>query len=392
MMANRADLGRLTEGQIVSNVDLSRAEAAALNATRLVSVEPAAEGWTVRAAYAVGALRCGTLDVRVQPKVGSVQVLRLLARADGVRALELAADLVGVTEVSDLTSVLAAMFTAEAATALADGPMRGYRSEDQTGAVVRGRLRLRDQELRRYGQLMPIEVTVDEWTTDTDENRRLRVAARRLLLSNVPPLVRRRLVRIDRQLADVRPLPIGAVVPAWTPTRLNARLHPLLRLADLVLSGSTVEHRVGQVQVRGFVLSMATLFERLATRLLRDQAREVAILDQVSLPLDDDALLTIRPDLIVRRGHEVVAVADMKYKLLDTNGLFPNADAYQLLTYALRLGLASGHLIYAAGDRWPPHLRLVDNDLALHIHVLDLGQPLAAIEDQVKRILAAIVT
>ena len=59
--------------------------------------------------------------------------------------------------------------------------------------VLRGRLRLREQEMRRFGQLVPLEVSVDEWTTDTDENRRLRAATQRLsALADLPELVRRR--------------------------------------------------------------------------------------------------------------------------------------------------------------------------------------------------------
>ena len=48
------------------------------------------------------------------------------------------------------------------------------------------------------------------------------------------------------------------------PNRLNLRLHRLLHLADLVLAHDTVEHRVGDVEVHGFVLSMSWLFERLS--------------------------------------------------------------------------------------------------------------------------------
>lgn len=110
-MGTRADLAHLAEGQVVSGVSLTRPEAVALNATRLVSVEPAAMGWDVRAAYAVGALRCGQLEVRVVPKVGAVQVLRLLARAGAVRDLSFDDTSVGVAVSSDLTSVLAELFT-----------------------------------------------------------------------------------------------------------------------------------------------------------------------------------------------------------------------------------------------------------------------------------------
>lgn len=50
---------------MLDGVDLTRAEAAALNASQLVSVQPRPDGWRVTAAYAVGAVRCGVLTVRV---------------------------------------------------------------------------------------------------------------------------------------------------------------------------------------------------------------------------------------------------------------------------------------------------------------------------------------
>lgn len=380
-MARRADLESLAEGKTVEGVELSRAEAVALNRTKLVSVQPDAVGWTVTAAYAVGALACGDLRVRVQPKVGSLQVLRLMARAHGVRDLKLDDQSMGMAGDHDLTTVLATLFTAEASTALAAGPLRGYRTEDQTLSVLRGRLRVRDQELRRFGQLVPIDVTVDEWTTDTAENRRLRAATRRLLmLPDLPILVRRRLTHLDRQLADVRLPTPGATIPPWTRTRLNIRLHTLLELADLVLASRSVEHRVGDVTVKGFVLSMPLLFERLVTRLLADATSDVHVAAQQQHRLDEANTVTVKPDLILIKNHMTVAVADVKYKLLDDQGRFPNADAYQLLAYCTRLGLDRGHLIYASGEPQPAPIKIIGSAVRIHTHTLDLRTPLGDLE------------
>ena len=339
-MAHRSDLGRLQEGQFLDAVPLTRDEAVALNATRLVSVEPGPEGWRVTAAFAVGAVRCGELVVRVQPKVGVLQVLRLLARSHSIRGLWLDEALVDVADDADLSGVLAVLFAEEARSALAGGPLRGYRTEDQTLPVVRGRLRLRDQELRRFGMLVPLEVMVDEWTADTDENRRIRAACRRLLvLPDLPRAARDRLTRIDRMLADAAVVPSGAVLAPWVATRLNVRLHRLLHLADLVLDHVSVEHRVGDVQVHGFVLSMPWLFERLIGRLLAEAGAQVRVLEQQTRHLDSLNRLTIKPDLLFVDGRRPVAVADTKYKLLDDSGRFPNADVYQLVSYCARLGL-----------------------------------------------------
>jgi len=87
-------------------------------------VQPDATGWTVTAACAVGALACG--DLRVQPKVGSFQMLRLIARAHGVRDLKLDDQSINMADDRDLTAVLATLFAAEASTAMAPRPLRGY--------------------------------------------------------------------------------------------------------------------------------------------------------------------------------------------------------------------------------------------------------------------------
>lgn len=372
---------------MLEGVDLTVAEAAALNASKLVSVTPGAGGWQVTAAYAVGALNVGGLVVRVTPKVGTVKVLRLLARAHGIRHLDLDDLHVGVDDNADLSVVLAALFVQEARLAFASGPLRGYRTEDQTLAVVRGRLRVRDQELRRFGMLVPIEVTVDEWTTDTDENRRILAATHRLLtLAGLPEDARRMLRRVDRLLADVRPSVRGEPIASWTPNRLTSRLHRLLRLADLVLSDASVEHRAGAVEAHGFVVPMERLFEDLVARLLQELDDDVQLAAQSTYALDTLGRMTIRPDLVLRRDGTDVAVADTKYKVLDERGKLRNEDGYQLLAYCKRMRLSVGHLIYASGSLPVEPYDLVGAGVRLKIHKVDLGQGLADIELAVARL------
>jgi 5-methylcytosine-specific restriction enzyme subunit McrC len=340
----------------------------------------------VTAAHAVGVVRCGELIVRVHPKIGPLQVLRLLARAHSMSGFALDNALVGVADDVDLTTVLALLFAQGAASAKASGPLRGYRTEDQTLSVLRGRLRLRYQELRRFGMLVPLEVTVDEWTTDTNENRRIRTACRWLLrLTDPPRPVRERLVRLDRLLADVWVAPAGGVVAPWTPTRLNTKLHRLLHLADLVLDYGAVEHRAGGGEVHGFVLSMAWLFERLITTLLEESGGQIRVLAQDVKPLDSLGRLKIKPDLVFKAGRRTVAVADTKYKLLD-DGKLPNADAYQLATYCARLGLDVGHLIYAAGDPCPEPFDILGTGTRLVVHSVDLRQPVDDLETRVRQL------
>lgn len=75
---------------------------------------------------------------------------------------------------------------------------------------------------------------------------------------------------------------------------------------------------------------MALLFEKLLTRLSVQVASSlgVRVADQRTVDLDEQGGFVIKPDLIVLREWSVVAVADVKYKLLDDHGRFPNANTY----------------------------------------------------------------
>ena len=380
-----SELEPLTEGQQLYPVDLTRGDATALNRSGLVVAQPDVDGWRVTAEYAVGAVRRGDFVVRVTPKIGIAQVLRLLARAYGVRGLHVDSEQVGVSPETDLSAVLAVLFAHEAAVSMASGPLRGYRTEDQTLPVLRGRLRLREQYLRRFGLPVPLEVTVDEWTLDTDDNRRLRAANSILLrLPEVPPRIAQGLQRLDRLLAEVTLPTPGAPLAPWTPTRLNVRLHRFLHLADLVLAHVSVEHLAGATETHGFVVNMAWLFETLVARLLKEHTP--AWTAQQSLPLDTQGRLTIKPDLVLQGPDGVSAVADTKYKLLDDRGNIPNPDVYQLVTYATRLGLDSGHLIYAGDPRPPEALEIHGSQVRVHIHAVDLTRPVEDFERQVSNL------
>lgn len=383
----------LAEGQVIEPVDLSLSQATALNSSGLVNVQPAGKGWRVTAAHAVGAVQVGDLVVRVRPKVGALQVLRLLARARGMRNLRLDDAPAHLDTDPDLTAVLALLFADEADKAMALGPLRGYRQEEQSLPVLRGRLRLREQHTRRFGMLHPLEVTVDEWTTDTDDNRRIRAATRQLLtLPGVPEAVRRRLLHLDRQLADVAVLPVGTAFAPWVATRLNVRLHHVLSLADLVLANQTLEHRAGVEEARGFVVRMETLFENLVERILTEHDDQVRLHPQATYRLDTRKRVTIKPDLVFLLDGEPVAVADTKYKILKDDGRMRNEDAYQLITYCRRLGLPEGHLIYAAGPVLSVPFDIPQAGVTLHVHRIDMLQSIAGIEEDLRQLRDRVLT
>src|SRR5262249_15283015 len=152
------------------------------------------------------------------------------------------------------------------------------------------------------------------------------------------------------RLADVSPLRRGAPLPTWKPSRLNVRYHSVLRLADLVLRGASVEHRPGDVTVSGFLFDMARVFEDFVTTALRETITDGRCVRHPSIHLDHGDTVRMIPDLVRYSDAGVaLAVADAKYKAEKPDG-FPDADLYQMLAYCTALGLPDGHLIYAKGN------------------------------------------
>jgi 5-methylcytosine-specific restriction enzyme subunit McrC len=375
---------QLREAESARAVPLTAEQARRLGASGVVEVRPGpgADTWLVGADRKVGAARIGDLELRIEPKVEVGQLLFLLgyARDPGVWREEL----LGVPPHRELIPALAATLCRQSERALRAGLLQGYRVIDESSAVLRGRLREADQLGRRFGLPHPLEIRHDEYTVDIAENRILATAATRMLrVPGVDPESRRLLRHHANRLADVTLLPSGAPVPTWQPTRLNARYHVALRLAELVLAGSSIDAGVGGVVSNGFLLDMWLVFEDFLSAALRRtlEARHGgAVTTQAPDHLDRDGRVGLRPDILWRRGGQAVAVVDAKYKAYN-----PAGDVYQMLAYCTVYGLSRGHLVYVTGDH-PPVRHLVRNtDIEIVCHALDLSLPppalLAAAED-----------
>ncbi|MFD3805843.1 McrC family protein [Streptomyces sp. NPDC058619] len=357
----------------------------ALAASKIVdaSPDPYTPGrWLLRAGSKVGAVAVEApgsgerITLRITPKVPIARLFFVLGYSldplggwrDGP---------VEVAEHRDLLPALAHSVERQIDRSLRQGLLQGYRTTEESSLVVRGRLREAEQIRRRFGAMLPVEVTYDEFTTDIAENRILRAAVERLLrLPGVPREVRRRLLHQRARLVDVTPLVRGQPRPAWHPTRLNARYHQALHLSGIVLDGASAEHTVGAVRIDGFLFDMNKLFEDFVTVALREALRGTTLTGRLqdSHHLDEAAAIRMRPDFVLYGpGTSPLAVADAKYKAQKRDG-YPDTDLYQMLAYCTALGLPDGHLIYAKGNA--PHAahRVRHAGIVIHQHALDLDQ------------------
>jgi 5-methylcytosine-specific restriction enzyme subunit McrC len=365
----------LRENEAAQPSDLTDAEAEALGTAELAVVNrsPGSHGWDVAAGSKVGVVRIGDLQVTVQPKISVQRLLFLIGYA---RRPTMWRDLpVELDSESGLPEALAQAFTYWTRRALEKGLLQGYITLDDSLPVMRGRLRVGEQISRRAGQMLPLEVTYDDFTTDIIENRLLLAAGLRLLtIPGISPTTRQALQRLRVILREVTPIQGTDPRLRWLPTRLNARYQPALQLADLILAGDSFEQRIGDLRVSGFVLDMWKVYEDfVCTALTEAMARRGGRSHlQRILHLDDNRQVTMKPDFLWAGGDGQQAVVDAKYKAEKPDG-FPNADLYQMLAYCTVLRLTEGHLVYAKGNEPALEHSVVGTQVHIHCHTLDLS-------------------
>ncbi|MFG3056910.1 McrC family protein [Kitasatospora sp. NPDC048239] len=372
----------------------------ALAASGIVKATPdphLADHWLLKAGSKVGAVTLsvpgGTpITLRIAPKLGIARLFFLLGYSLDPRGWR--DDTADVAEQEELVPAVAHAFERVLRGALHSGLVKGYRTTDEAGLVVRGRIREAEQIRRRYGAVLPVEITYDEFTTDTAENRLLRAATDRVLrLPGVAPAVRHRLLHHHSRFADVARLVRGQKLPDWQPSRLNLRYQPALRLAGAILRDGSVDHSPGDVRVHGFLFDMNRLFEDFVTIALREALHggDGHCRLQPRHHLDELGAIRMRPDFVLYGNDGTPrGVADAKYKAGKAAG-YPDADLYQMLAYCTALGLPEGHLIYAKGSAPRTSHQVRHTGVTIHQHALDLEQPptgllaeIALIADQLR--------
>lgn len=389
--------------------DLAPAHSDVLSLCDLVDIRPAGASrgtWALKARNSVGAATLESaggvrIDLRIVPKVGIDRLLFMMGYAADAKGWR--SDWIDLPEVVDIPEAAAESLVRLVDRALNAGLMQGYIRVEESALTIRGRIREVDQVRRRFGQMIPIEITYDEFTTDIAENQILKAAIRRLLrIRSVQPATRCRLLRCLHRFADVSDLVSGTKLPRWQPSRLNARYVPALRLAEIVLAGSSFDLARGGVRASGFMVSMPTVFEDFVTKAL-GAAIDVgsgghSVLQDHRWRLDSSEQIRLRPDLVwySRRGSGAPGlVVDAKYKAARIDG-FPNADVYQMLAYCTSLGLSEGHLVYAAGNERGGHYRIPNAGVGgagvdVHAHALDLAQSPEALLTQIAGLARAVL-
>lgn len=375
---------RLVEYQRATAVPLTAGEIGLLQrSVPDLTIEPAPgspEQYDLTPGSWVGVVQAADLELEIRPKIGIDPLLFLVSFALDPKAwrdeqVALGADL-------GLVEAVIPGFLFQVNRAFRRGLLQGYHTKEEALSVVRGRVRFEEQLRRHYGRFQPVEVRYDDYTVDTELNRLIKAALRRLGMMRIRSItLRDQLRHAWSRLAQVSDVEYAAAqLPVIAYDRLNAHYRPAIELAKLILRSTSVELDEGAVTASAFLVNMNDVFEDFVVVALR----EALGVNAWEFPqgaggrhavLDEAGRIRLEPDLSWWEGDHCLFVGDAKYKRLKLRG-FVNADLYQLLAYTVATGLSEGLLIYAAGESEAGRHVVQNVGKVLEVEILDLrGEP-----------------
>jgi 5-methylcytosine-specific restriction enzyme subunit McrC len=367
-----------------AEVAVTSEQAIALQHTGILDVAPA---WSpgryrLKAGAIIGSVMIDDeLNLRIIPKLEIRRVVYLLCHA--VRLATWDDRLVDLDDEATIDVAVAEAFTTAAERALRRGPRSSYFTKEEDLMEVRGRIDANQQRLR-YGLLLPISVSYDDYGPDISENQLILGAV--LQLQRLPTLsgtLRRRLRRLGASLEGVRPFRRDEATSPVLFNRLNERYRPAVALARTVLQGLSFDLGLGSRSVTGFTFNMNKLFEDFLTVSLTEalEDHDGHLYAQRQDHLDRDRQARIIPDLTwVRRGKPS-AVIDAKYKD-PSDGSAADADLYQVVAYCAGLGVRRAILVHAT-DAASARLIIASGTIEVTITGLDLAAPLPSLRAQI---------
>lgn len=352
-----------------------------------VEIRPAPNGrWTVRSRGIVGRLKLQEATLELLPKYPVANLCRMLAAACEVpRLLEPAAALGD----GALHELLVAAFVGHAEALLSAGLRRDYVEHHERLAVLRGRLDLRAHLRRPQALVTDLHCRHEEYTFDTPFNGVLRQTAE--VCRAEWPALAARLSALRHRLGALPATRLGPdEIARFRYDRFTEPYRPLHALCRLILEAAGLGLDAGGTPGASFVVEMAPLFERFVSRALR--ARLVApwrVELQERTSLDTAGAIAIRPDVVVYRGAQAVAVIDAKYKVR-SEAAPGSDDAFQALAYARRYAVRRAWLVFP--DKPGGSREHVTHDRANEIACLglDLGAAWAEVEGRIDRLADAI--
>jgi len=330
----------------------------------------------------VGLVRLGGRDIEVLPKIESLSgspdspdnqasirwnLLRMLLVAYDLK-VHLPSEAMSQTLETTWLDVFMQVFCRELMEQVRGGLTKRYRLEEDNLGVVRGRILLHEQLTHNFIHQERIACEYDELDEDHALNQMFKLVLLRmhsLARSNVVQnTVRELLVSFDA--VTLRGFG-GRWWEAITSDRMNARFEPSMALAKLFLNGMSPDVARGGERSYSLLFDMNYLFEQYVGRVLQELLRGRGLQTYLqeakhylmTLEGEIKSIFRLEPDIVVRRGKDLLCIGDTKWKRLKPEERkmgISQADLYQMLAYSERYGCNRVLMLYPferkAGSSW----------------------------------------
>lgn len=245
-----------------------------------------------------------------------------------------------------LLEILIKLFSEKLAEALRRGMPHRYLAHADDLPVLRGRLDATRQFSALAADPSRLACHFDALTPDIALNQIMRAATTKLLRIARTADNQSRLRELTFAYDDITAVPVSSL--PWSNVvldRTNARWRELLNLARLLLGNRFQTTSSGGADGFSLLFEMNTLFEEYVARSLARalSGTELRVVSQGGrlYCLEDNAgrgLFQTRPDILVKRGQEVVQVVDTKWKRIasridDAKQGVSQGDVYQMMAY-----------------------------------------------------------
>jgi 5-methylcytosine-specific restriction enzyme subunit McrC len=245
-----------------------------------------------------------------------------------------------------LLEILIRLFSEKLIDALRQGMPRRYVEHADDLPMLRGGLDVRRQFTLLAAEPSRLACRYDALTRDIALNRIMKAAVARLARIARTADNQHRLRELAFVYADIEDLPISAL--RWDQVvldRTNSRWRELLNLARLLLGERFQTTSAGGSDGFSLLFEMNMLFEEYVARMLKRALVEtdLRVVSQggrlYCLQVDDRrGLFQTRPDILVKRGDQVVKIIDTKWKRItaridDPKQGVSQGDVYQMMAY-----------------------------------------------------------
>lgn len=246
-----------------------------------------------------------------------------------------------------LLEILIRLFSTKLLDAVRQGVPRRYIDCEDDLRALRGRLDIARQFTVLAVDPSKLACRYDELSSDTALNQIMKAAVDRLGRLARTSDNQRRLSELAFGYAEVSSVPVSAL--CWQDVQLdrtNARWKDLLALAKLILGDRFQTTSMGTQAGFSLLFEMNTLFEHYIGRMLRRafaesdltvhlQGGRLFCLESVE---DGRRLFQTKPDILIKRGSQVVHVIDTKWKRIsaridDPKQGIAQSDVYQMMAY-----------------------------------------------------------